>query len=243
MQATTKTQHHTTHMNNNLRKLILLALTGMTLTISVQAADRILIKDTFSRGTVDAPLELADSAPDIGIEKETWQVSPSGDRFPKTTDGTSLSASFKWGQSAKLAFTPAQGNVYTLSVDVSNMSEDRWGILFGFSSNIDVDATGNLDTYAPSSLLTPNGNIQEFATAFSKIFASSVGEPSPGLTNLKIVLDTTDTQWAVSFYTNDVLVSKGVYTYETNPSISAIAIGGGDATATFHNLSLTQSAP
>jgi hypothetical protein len=161
------------------------------------------------------------------------------------------------GGAAILPFTPVSGTVYTLSstATVSNIANDDLAALcLGFTNK--NEAVWNTNTVAPGSAnrFPNNANVpgiayqwtinglQQYLTGPS---GGSVGTSSvAGVSfNQKTVLDTTGTDWVVSFYLNDTFQYS--YTDVGNTILSTIdSVGvsnfGGRTAGSVDNFLLTQ---
>ncbi|WFB36849.1 PEP-CTERM sorting domain-containing protein [Kiritimatiellota bacterium B12222] len=139
------------------------------------------------------------------------------------------------GHTARLAFTPVAGEIYELSADFEGLSTyagqmDDW-ISLGFFAGSTKYAWMNI-----SSQLSADGREVKYYSGDGVI--SGTVPTTVGERNLKIVLDTSDTNWTVAWYLDDVQAGS-TYTYATNPSITEVGFGRADnARSTFDNFQL-----
>lgn len=137
-------------------------------------------------------------------------------------DADGLVASASRGM-ALLPFTPLAGYVYTASADVNTTVGD-W-MAFGFAQNAPISSSfneGDPNAYAWMLLrsIRGTGRGQRFLGPVTSGQGTNFDTPS-GVANLKIVLDTTNTNWTAAWYINDALVS-GPAAYTTNPTIGYV---------------------
>jgi hypothetical protein len=136
-----------------------------------------------------------------------------------------------WFSSATLSFTPTVGNIYTMQATLNATSGNDWNQLYmGF-----FNASGGDSTTINSSASSWMGLD---ASGHWLVNGGHEGTTSGPLT-LKIVLDTTETQWKSKFYVNDFYVSWKDQTFTTNPTISTVGFGTQNNTGgTISNFSL-----
>src|SRR4051812_3235369 len=91
---------------------VLMAIAGAALvSAGGSASAAVIYQDSFSRGSVETPLALNGTSPDlVNTPAATWTAGPTN-----TTNGAT--ALNKSGESALLPLVPASGSVYTLSAD------------------------------------------------------------------------------------------------------------------------------
>ncbi len=209
------------------------------------SAATIIAQDDFSGGAV----VLGGTAADVG---GTWQSSTNYSANGAINDTV--------GGSALLAFTPVAGNVYTLSVTVNVGAANATGaaICLGFTNKNDAvwnTATVGTGTAYRFPNAAPGGSVPGIAYQWA-INGTQQYLKGPAGTSVggsvvvgtsfvqKTVLDTTDANWVVSFYLNDVFQ----YTYADtagNPVLSTIdSVGisnfGGRTAGSVDNFLLTQ---
>jgi hypothetical protein len=99
--------------------LAMAALFGLA-TNAVQAQTTIYY-DSFNRGTVDSPLNLDGSIPEVNYYGSTWSAYVDGTTPANsvTTNGTSAHVTAHQ-TNAYLPFIPEAGNLYVLSADLSS---------------------------------------------------------------------------------------------------------------------------
>lgn len=109
---------------------------------------------------------------------------------------------------AALPFTPESGRIYTLSTDIdaSNAASGQWSAM-GFlaeTNSATINGTGYffayVDTQAPWMNIYPNGTVSALAGPAG---GNSMAYPGTGSNGtLKIVLDTSATNWIATYYFN-----------------------------------------
>jgi len=136
-----------------------------------------------------------------------------------------------------LPFTPKPGYVYTLTASLTFSGNPGNWVGLGFaqrhSHNVPVgygrfsdSSNGGPNGYDWIILTEANGNVQYFAgpnNGTQLISQNGFFTPGPGTHTVKVILDTTGTQWAMASYLDGVQVATD-YTYETNPTIGAVGI-------------------
>ena len=198
----------------------------------VSSADAAPIyEDSFDRvGMLDG------SAPDIGPAGVTWTANED-----VLTDGSTANATDI--RTMYLPFTPAAGHVYELSVDVhlDPAGGSNWyGLAFmgaspGTESSI-ASFGGFPDTDPrPGMILRHNGEqvLSRQASgdgelADTRLQTHNVPTPYTGIVTMKLVLDTTAPEWAVTWAVNDDIWRTD--TYVTNPeNIASVGVSASAA--------------
>ena len=165
---------------------------------ATSGASLVLYQDTFSSdGT------LSGRSAEIGFGAK-WQThvdmaSSVGVARPGATASAKVAA---------LPFTPESGKIYTLSTDIdaSNAASGQWSAM-GFlaeTNSATINGTGYffayVDTQAPWMNIYPNGTVSALAGPAG---GNSVAYPGTGSNGtLKIVLDTSATNWIATYYFN-----------------------------------------
>jgi len=158
-----------------------------------------------------------------------WQSAGNPNTF--LLDGNSANTA----GAALLPFTPASGNVYTLSlgnITVTAGGTDHW-IGFGFFNSADV--SGFLSTPATPAILSRfNGSKEVWPNA-----AQFTGYGTSGAA--KIVLDTRPANWTVAFYANGAANPYATYIYPgVNPTINFVGLSNtGTTTGNIKDFTLT----
>lgn len=174
----------------------------------------IIYQDTFSTNGL-----LAGRAVEIG--SGTWLGSVS---TMITTNGVALPGGDGYQREVALAFTPEAGKKYVLSADVTITSGSY--VALGFLSE-DGTITGNkffnevIKTPAPWMLAQLNGIGKTYVQGTSTDSQSHSGVGSD--VTMKIVLDTTGTDWIATYYYDDVAVRT--YTYSGALTITHVGLG------------------
>ena len=187
----------------------------------------IIYSQVFTGGS--ASTLLAGSSPDVGAG--TWIAS---------TNYTQNGGIKPLSGSATLAFTPTADNVYTLSATVTFTSNDANWIGMGFA-----DAGANWTT-SPANTHnfyrftdTTHGFVTGYGwmitaptTGQSAFLGAGTGNPVTetgsdvlsSSVDLKVVLDTTATDWMMSYYVNNALLGNASYT--GSASIDSVGFTG-----------------
>jgi hypothetical protein len=237
-------------------KLKLLVANSVILLVSASSqAATILAQEDFAGTSAD----LGGTAADVG---GTWQATTN-----YNADGSLTSVAA--GGSAILAFTPASGFMYEVSATVTLASSASTGIGIGFANKLEsawasnTPASNNALRFANAS--TP-GYAWMWASGASAVqnIAGDRGTnliattAVTGLThNMKVVLDTTQTNWTIAWYVGNVLQASttlngslglaGSGTGGTTPDFSAIDSVGftnfGTSPGTIDNFVVTSAVP
>ncbi len=210
-------------------KLLLAAVVaaGAALALSSTSAkaDTIIYQDTFPGSSTST---LVGTKPGPTTNTNAWAVTAdatsSGDTFNadgSVTNSTTTTANY----GDYLTFTPTSGNVYTLSATLNPLNTTGTGAWVGiaFDNGIVADATklapSMLAHYESSTATGAYARVQAFTTGNTKVYDSNTSttiNPLPLDETAEMVLNTTSTDWVVSFYYNNALLST--YTYATNPT-------------------------
>jgi hypothetical protein len=157
-----------------------------------------------------------------------------------TSNGVALPGATVNGKDAVLAFTPQAGVVYTLSADISAISGSSY-IGVGFAAN-SVVPTGNelfanlVDTAAPWTYVVTNGTVATLLGPGGGGYSGFVGKGATG--TIKIVLDTTGTNWVSTWYYNNAALRTNTYSGALT-GINYVGFGtGGSLNATVDNFKL-----
>lgn len=127
-----------------------------------------------------------------------------------------------------LPFSPEEGNLYTLSLDVvSQTGNDPW-IALGFSATSGAQGAfgGFVTSEAPWMLITPD----DYATFQGAGSTGGVTESSSYTSNTKlsIELDTNPSDWVAKYYLDGDLVRTITYTGSLAGNISYVGFGTND---------------
>jgi hypothetical protein len=179
------------------------------------------------------------TTPPIG---PTWAGSPGF----KTLDGKLTSEAGNSGHwmssNTGLNYYDDNPGVYTLSADVflnSSMADPARGWQIGFNNATNSSAGANRTLFSsdagitgtPAIELNGNGRLRVKGTSSVLITTANGAYPANTWYNLKLVLDTTPTNWTFDAYVDNVAIDlNGVdpgntYTYATNPTIRYASIG------------------
>jgi uncharacterized repeat protein (TIGR03803 family) len=206
------------------------AVAGQSIgTVVVQA------EDAYGNVVTGSGTPLNGTAPDTAdAGNAVWTANPN-----ITTDGSEVN--LESDEDATLPFVPTAGHVYVLSA----------------SMNPDTGNTTNWLGMGFVTLSTPPGTYSYFQAANdppvsllerdnrqTQAFYGSTGVNGPTAGNLTgydsyaITLDTTDSNWTVSFAQDGTVFQTG--TFSSNPTITGISIGDDNLAGSFRNLLLTQ---
>lgn len=196
-------------------------LIGTTLVFSAQGA--VIYSDDLSGSGSD---DLAGAAPDVRPGTEVWSA---GAGF--NADGSFDSALDTSTGSASLPFVPGAGFVYTLTAVVDPVSagatNPRDWVILGFQENQN-DANALLGPPSPSMFFRGDRvGVNPIGTRVTSAGGFTNHDPAVDLlgpTELKIILDTTDTAWTVDFVAGGTSVT-GVQTFASNPTINYVFFG------------------
>ena len=198
-------------------KLLLAAVVaaGAALALSSTSAkaDTIIYQDTFPGSSTAT---LVGTVPGPATNTNAWKLATdvaTGNTF--NADGSVTNTSTTGANYGDyLTFTPTSGNVYTLSATLSPLNTSGNGAWVGIA--FDNGIVGDGTKLAPSMLAHYEGStatIQTFTTG-GTAFKSSASQALDK--TAEMVLDTTSTDWVVSFYYNGTLIGSNTYT--TNPT-------------------------
>ncbi|MCC5842419.1 MAG: PEP-CTERM sorting domain-containing protein [Opitutales bacterium] len=192
---------------------------------------------------------LLGSAPDVRPGSETWVAAAGG----RTTDGSILTFTTDRGN-AFLPFTPAEGNIYELSVSArTNVTNTAW-LALGFmqpGANIGGGGAGNFAFNSSAggyawALIRGNGATVTFAGLGGS--ENQGGDPegtyaSGTFHTIMIRLDTTNPQWSYQAFVNGNAVADAfTYPLGGNPIIGAVGLstaGGTTVNWDFDDFQLT----
>jgi len=231
-------------MKNHRFLLPALALAGLAVANSANAAAIVLYSDDFSGASTD-PLHA--TTPDTTIGTSTWIAHPNW-RADGSIAGATGTGTLANDQSAFLAFVPQTGKIYTLSATLAKPTGTGGGMWagIGFTNDTLGTAAGNnsesffAGTNAAGPWMLYRANANEIAAFAGPGTADGSGNKSPytGTQTMTIVLDTTSAFWKAEWFVG--ASSIHTFTYETNPTISYIGLGReNNAGANFSSFSLT----
>ena len=241
-----------------------LAVAALAMLLAANAqASTIIYQDSFS-GSATTPLNGAAPTTDNGTSA-TWTATGGYTSF---ADSGYTSESSSTGSTAYLNFTPASGNIYTLSAGLYTTSvyspDPGWDWLaVGFVLNptttsgtsfvfnkTDPGAYAWAQVFAPGSVGNPAGSVS--GTGYSgpdggdspyiDAFSAPTGTAS-GVQNVSIVLNTGASAWTYQFFDNGAPVSP-VESFASNPAITAVGLntqGPNNVTGQVSNFELTSS--
>lgn len=148
--------------------------------------------------------------------------------------------------SAWVPFTPAPGNVYTLSLTVNPdiSTSDDWFAL-GFASSNDTTVAFHPTPNNTIAWILNRENDASTSTIQTFLGPTTGGAASHDLIpnivgpiDLDIVLDTNPANWTVEWFANDMLL-RGPVAFASNPNIQFVGFGGlTNATGTVDNFVL-----
>ena len=215
-----------------------------------------LLASTASASTIysdsfpgSSSVTLNGTTPATDATGATWTAdtawSASGSVDESTTSGA-------WN--AYLPFTPASGQIYTLSEGINATANapgatNSWiGLAFLASGALGVplyaNSSGSGTNAAPLVIdYVPNSGVQIATFTLPGLNgANGYAYSGTGVQNLKMVLNTGGTNWTVSFSDNGTAFGQ-VYTYAngSNPTIADVGFGTSNASGQVSNFSLTSS--
>lgn len=197
------------------------------------------------------PLTAANNL--VGGTNAAW-VDASGINNTGKLEANGVSANTV-GDSWLLPFTPHAGYVYTVTAVVTLAGNPGSWVGVGFAQTIPTNATGNaamnssaVNGYGWDILTSGTANLQAFkgpAGVGQFVNINSFYPVPPATYTNTVVLDTTGTNWTVTFYVNGVL--GGSTNYTSLPPISAVGITQNTLTIPgniqWNSFSMTQVAP
>lgn len=202
------------------------------------SAQTTLFFDDFSGSSAT---DLNGTAPDIRPGSETW-TSGTGAGVWKA-DGSIASGG---STNAFLPFTPTSGYIYTLSLDANPTAgtSTNWFAL-GFSQFASLsDGFQTSSKPAPWLLLRDKRSISDSIQTFlgPNTTSGTNAFAGTGAINLKIVLDTTGSDWAVTWLRDGVTIRTASFS-GGNPTINYVGIGAfSGISGVVDNFTLTTSA-
>lgn len=125
---------------------------------------------------------------------------------------------------AYLPFTPADGNVYTLTSTLTAAGDTANFMTLSFMNNPTVD-TLSTDLGGPWMLKRgPGGGLDNEVYSVTEFLTGLVNHgPFAGATELSMALDTRPTQWTVEYFINGASV-RGPEAFATNPTITHVGV-------------------
>ncbi|VGO19583.1 hypothetical protein [Pontiella sulfatireligans] len=217
-------------------------------------ADNFMLTETTPAPTLTLLGDQFDGSPDSNINGRTadgvlggtWSaresIQTTGTRATCVDDGVDSSSV------AALAFSPEAGNIYTLSADLYNLSSWQFdSVWLGFTSTGVDSAFSGCGTAARIYRESQNTGYTVVKPAPQSKMLFKHLQKNEG--TMKLVLDTTGTNWVLSTYWNESLL--GTDTFESAPDIQYASFGfsgGGETTKPLHlsscyvdNFSLTMA--
>ncbi len=143
---------------------------------------------------------------------------------------------------AYLAFTPASGQIYTLTegVDVPSGTNPYAGTGIGFlpSGFLGTPFTNSAGPSLSAGMPGSGGNGITTYAGPGSTNGNAYPAQGAGVQDLQVVLNTEAAAWTVQFIDNGVTLGS-VFTYTTNPTITAVGFGTEGVNAQVSNFSLT----
>jgi hypothetical protein len=216
-----------------------IALVALALAFaSALAGQTVIYSDTFAGSGSD---DLNGTTPGVSDGGASW-VSGTGSSAWKA-DG---SVTGFVESNAFLPFTPEAGRIYTLTATVNPTAAESTGdwLAIGFSGTSAV-SDGFQDVQSAAWMLARvdrgDGGIQTFLGPNTDSGADHTSLPDA--LGLKVVLDTSQSNWRVQWWLGDTLLRSANYD-GSNPSIAFVGIGKfGEAGGTVSNFSLSSASP
>lgn len=179
--------------------------------------------------------DLNGTAPDIRPGSETWSVAPGSWQADGSITGAGEANAF-------LSFSPTTGQTYTLSIDANPQNGTGDWFALGFAGAAATNSGFQESSTVAWMLLRGNrgtGGVQTFLGPDTN--GGTDHDALPDTVNLKVVLDTTATQWTAEWFINGTSIREE--TFSSNPNINYVGFGRfGDATGTVDNFALTATA-
>jgi uncharacterized repeat protein (TIGR03803 family) len=206
------------------------AVAGQSIgTVVVQA------EDAYGNIVTGSGTPLNGTAPDTAdAGNAVWTANPN-----ITTDGSEVNV--EADEDATLPFVPTAGHVYVLSASMNPQAGNASNELaMGF---VTLSTPPGTYSYFPSANNSPAW-LMEADNRQTHVFYGSTEVNGPtaanltGYDNYAITLDTTGSNWAVSFAQDGTVFQTG--TFSSNPAITGIGIGSLWLSGSFRNLSLTE---
>ena len=226
-----------------------LALLGMT---AGPASAGVIYRDSFTGSSALGTLNGA--APTVGPAGATWTAS-SSTTIGWADSGYSDSGYPNQAPSAYLPFTPAGGQIYTLtaSLDVlastdSGFPQDYSNMNLGFVTAPSVSgSTNNYNNHGASPWLQSDlaGTGGTFFTGPGVVGGQNFSNTS-GVNTYSIVLNTGSSAWTYQVFQSNSsvtnkLVGSGAFTSTTDPAIVAVGLQNSLAMGQVSNFELTSS--
>ena len=229
-------------------------------------ASTVIYQDNFS-GSSSTPLNGAAPKTDNG-SSTTWTATTNGTNSSFYDNG-SASETSATGALGYLNFTPASGNVYTLSATLSlptssadtTSGETNWNwFAVGYASSVDTSSGATFNSgsspnpYAWVEVYAPVDNLGFAGEGFegpnsstpAQAFSTPSGQ-SDTAQQISIVLDTGPATWTYQFFDDSTAVSS-VESFSSNPAITAVGLclqgspnWSSPVTGNVSNFSLTSS--
>ncbi len=220
--------------------LLLAAVAGTLGMAASMASASVIYQDNLS-GSSSTQLNGTAPAIDNGTSP-TWTADTVWN-----ADGSADESSGASNGNAYLNFTPASGQIYTLSAGINATANapsqlNSWiGLAF-----VTYGALGNPVYYNAGPFVldyVPNSGSSITTLTGPSLNGSNNQYPysGTGVQDLQMILNTGGANWTISFSDNGTSLGS-VYTYSTNPTIGAVAFGTSNATGQVSNFTLTDSA-
>ncbi|MDF3129123.1 PEP-CTERM sorting domain-containing protein [Kiritimatiellaeota bacterium B1221] len=212
---------------NSMKTVLSVFLGALLCAGGVQVKAEILYFDDFDgTGDLDAttPDVVSDSL-DYGTKDAVWSA---GDQY--SASGY-MGSSPNNSQHARLSFTPVAGEIYELSTSFTGNSTwvgqmDDWislGFFDGGSQHTRMTISSQKSAAGREVTYQADGGLESGSVA-----------TTAGARELKLVLDTTDTNWDISWYIDDVQAGS-TYTYSSNPTITHVGFSRLDNARSFYD--------
>lgn len=214
----------------------------------------VIYQDNFSGSSGANTLNGATLSVDNGTST-TWTAGSTAG-YTGFADNGNTSEAANSGIIAYLNFTPADGNVYTLSAGMQDNSGGSW-LALGFMTNPmtnnrfdQPDSSGGPGAtpwalvHSPPSSGTYIGSLftGPAATVYGQNFSPPSGSSATGSQNISIVLNTGNSNWTYQVFDNGTSVSPVEGFQNPNPAIVAVGLNNmGAASGQFSNFNLSVS--
>lgn len=226
-------------MKKDTKYIVLLILSGW---ICMGARASIIYQDDFSGS---AATVLNGAALDVTVGTNKWISAGSQ---PWYADGHIDAQATAWTRTAYVAFTPEAGKIYTLSMDMNPAGSGSEWVGLGFLGDAATVSSSFTDAAAAAGpwVLMQSDRVKAgtyagaaVANGINKYNVDFPGDWA-GLVNMKIILDTTGSNWTAEWFVDSTSVRTYTYT-DGNPLISKVGFSrqAGTLGATVDNFELS----
>jgi hypothetical protein len=219
----------------SMKKFLVTVIACLLASAWSQGATITLISDSFSKGA-SGDVNLNGQAADIG---GVWVAPTTAGAYVENVPGQLW---MTWPATSSpdrmnIAFTPVNGSVYDLSVDIVYVNNGFASVGFAGTNGTSGAIFTSVQAWG---LMRDNGSVEGFANDLANNYVSAAGSGAPPRT-VKVQLDTTNAAWKTSLFVNGVQQGS-TFTFATNPVITDVFLGRFNVTAVqADNFVLTQT--